>query len=589
MNIPKGQLTLRGAVVGLIGCAVITAASVYTALKMGALPWPIIFAAIISLFFLKAIDRKHGTATLNETNVTHTIMSAGAMVAGGLAFTVPGIWMLGAGEVSWGEMFAVAIAGVVMGLVCTAALRRHFIEENDLEFPIGQAAAQTLIAGNGGVDAGAAAKRADEPADAPRKTGGKLFGAMGAAGVFCALRDAAGVIPAMIATLPIPGVAFGIYCSPMLLAVGYLVGVGAVVTWIVGAVFANFGLIVGASSLGLWDVAAGQGIVSSLGMGLMMGAGFGVVAKLVYSRVRAASVGSSSSKKKANRAERDGGSRRRFRITAGLAACAVAACALIVCFVLELGPVPAIIVVALAWITTAMSAQSVGQTGIDPMEIFGLIVLLAVAAVSNVPQVQLFFVAGVVSVACGLAGDVMNDFKAGHILGTDPKAQWIGQAMGAVLGAIVAVSVMFVLVSAYGADSFGPGKEFVAAQASVVATMIAGIPSVPAFAIGLVVGFVLQIAGLPAMMLGLGVYLPFYMSFTAALGMVAKLIYDAICKARHRRARKQLIAMGADEAPSLEEMRARSDESGLVVASGLLGGESVVGVIIALSVVLMGV
>ena len=51
MNIPKGQLTLRGAVVGLAGCAVITAASVYTALKMGALPWPIIFAAIISLFF----------------------------------------------------------------------------------------------------------------------------------------------------------------------------------------------------------------------------------------------------------------------------------------------------------------------------------------------------------------------------------------------------------------------------------------------------------------------------------------------------------------------------------------------------------
>ena len=588
MNIPKGQLTLRGAVIGLVGCAVITAASVYTALKMGALPWPIIFAAIISLFFLKAIDRKRGTATLNEANVTHTIMSAGAMVAGGLAFTIPGIWILGAGEVSWGEMLAVALAGVLMGLVCTAVLRRHFIEDDDLEFPIGQAAAQTLIAGNGGADAAPGAETRAKGSSS-KKTGGKLFGAMGVAGVFCALRDALGVIPAMIATLPIPGVAFGIYCSPMLLAVGYLVGVGAVVTWIAGALSANFGLIVGASNAGLWDIATGQGIVSSLGMGLMMGAGFGVVAKLIYSRVRAASVGSSSSKKKANRAERDGGSRRRFRITAGLAACAVAACALIVCFVLELGPVPAIIVVALAWITTAMSAQSVGQTGIDPMEIFGLIVLLAVAAVSNVPQVQLFFVAGVVSVACGLAGDVMNDFKAGRILGTDPKAQWIGQAMGAVLGAIVAVSVMFVLVSAYGADSFGPGKEFVAAQASVVATMIAGIPSVPAFAIGLVVGFVLQIAGLPAMMLGLGVYLPFYMSFTAALGMVAKLIYDAICKARHRRAREQLIAMGADEAPSLEEMRARSDESGLVVASGLLGGESVVGVIIALSVVLMGV
>ena len=584
MNIPKGQLTLRGAVVGLAGCAVITAASVYTALKMGALPWPIIFAAIISLFFLKALGRKRATS-LNEANVTHTIMSAGAMVAGGLAFTVPGIWILGAGDASWVEMLAVALAGVVMGLVCTAVLRRHFIERENLEFPIGQAAAQTLIAGNGGTDDEVRAKRAGTADASGKGTGGKLFGAMGAAGVFCALRDAAGVVPAMVATLSVPGVAFGIYCSPMLIAVGYLVGVGAVAAWIAGAVFANFGLIWGASSLGAWDVAFGQGVVSSLGMGLMMGAGFGVVVKLIASRVR-----SSSSRKAVDsgRVERGGDERRRFRVTAGLAACAVAACALIVCFVLGLGPVPALIVVALTWITTAMSAQSVGQTGIDPMEIFGLIVLLAVAATSDVPAVQLFFVAGVVSVACGLAGDVMNDFKAGHILGTDPKAQWIGQAMGAALGAVVAVTVMFVLVSAYGPDSFGLGKEFVAAQASVVATMVSGIPNVPTFAVGLAAGLVLQLAGLHAMMVGLGVYLPFYMSFTAALGMAVKLIYDAVCAARHRSLRAKLVAQGAEDAPSLEGMRAKSNETGLVVASGLLGGESVVGVIIALAVVLMG-
>ncbi len=582
MKIAKGQLTLRGAVIGLAGCAVITAASVYTALKMGALPWPIIFAAIISLFFLKAVSRKRATS-LNEANVTHTIMSAGAMVAGGLAFTIPGIWILGAGVASWGEMLAVALAGVVMGLVCTAVLRKHFIEREDLEFPIGQAAAQTLIAGNGGTDEEAQAKRAGDASASGKGTGGRLFGAMGVAGVFCALRDAVGVVPAMIATLPVPGVAFGIYCSPMLLAVGYLVGVGAVIAWIAGALFANFGLIWGASSAGLWDVAFGQGVVSSLGMGLMMGAGFGVVVKLIVSRVRRSS---SCGKGKAVPSERDGAGR--LRVTAGLAACAVAACALIVCFVLGLGPVPALIVVALTWITTAMSAQSVGQTGIDPMEIFGLIVLLAVAATSNVPAVQLFFVAGVVSVACGLAGDVMNDFKAGHILGTDPKAQWIGQAMGAVLGAVVAVTVMYVLVSAYGAESFGPGKEFVAAQASVVAAMVSGIPNVPAFAIGLAAGLVLQIAGLPAMMIGLGVYLPFYMSFTAALGMVAKLIYDAVCAARHRSERAKLIEQGAENVPSLEDMRAKSDETGLVVASGLLGGESFVGVIIALAAVVAG-
>ena len=105
MQALKGQLTLRGVAIGCVGCAIITAASAYTALKMGALPWPIIFAAIISLFFLKAL----GHTNLSEANVTHTVMSAGAMVAGGLAFTIPGAWMLGhAAEIDWFQMLAVA-------------------------------------------------------------------------------------------------------------------------------------------------------------------------------------------------------------------------------------------------------------------------------------------------------------------------------------------------------------------------------------------------------------------------------------------------------------------------------------------------
>lgn len=128
----RGQLTLRGVVIGVLGCVIITASSAYTALKMGALPWPIIFAAVISLFFLKLM----GNANLNEANVTHTIMSAGAMVAGGLAFTIPGAWMLGyADQISWLDMFIVALAGTILGLLATALIHRHFIVDAALEFP----------------------------------------------------------------------------------------------------------------------------------------------------------------------------------------------------------------------------------------------------------------------------------------------------------------------------------------------------------------------------------------------------------------------------------------------------------------------
>lgn len=571
MDTLKGQLTLRGIIIGCVGCAIITAASVYTALKMGALPWPIVFAAIISLFFLKALGR--GKASLNEANVTHTVMSAGAMVAGGLAFTIPGIWMLGyADEVGWFEMFLVAISGVILGLICTALLRRHFIEDAELEYPIGEAAAQTLIAGNSG-----------------GKTGWKLFGSMGFAGAFTALRDWFGVIPTMLfGNVAIPGVAFGIYLSPMLLAVGFLVGTGAVVVWFAGALLANFGIIAGGSAFGLWDVASAQGIVSSLGMGVMMGAGLGVIFKNILPKAwhmlrdarssNAFGLTAASTLNTVSNGAKGGMKFGSFRLTAGLAALAVAAVALIVCFGLQLGPVPAVIVVLLAFVATAMSAQSVGQTGIDPMEIFGLIVLLAVAAVSSVPQVQLFFVAGIVAVACGLAGDVMNDFHAGHVLGTSPKAQWIGQAIGAVLGAAVAVAVMAILVSAYGPESFGPTASFVSAQASVVATMVSGIPSVPAFGIGLAAGFVLYLLNFPAMMLGLGIYLPFYMSLTAFLGAMAKVVYDQVCKLRRKNA-----------SPEEVEAKAKAQqETGLIVSSGLLGGESIVGVLVALAAVATG-
>ena len=564
MDSVKGQLTLRGILIGCVGCAIITAASVYTALKMGALPWPIVFAAIISLFFLKALG--HGKASLNEANVTHTVMSAGAMVAGGLAFTIPGAWMLGhADEAGWLEMLLVALSGVVLGLVCTALLRRHFIEDAELEYPIGEAAAQTLIAG-----------------DAGGSTGAKLFGAMGLAGVYTALRDGAGVVPAMFfGNVAIPGVSFGIYNSPMLLAVGFLVGTGAVAVWFAGALLANFGIVSGGSAAGLWDVASAQGIASSLGMGVMMGAGVGVICKNILPKAARTLRGARTARRGGASANADadaGVPRRRLRVSAGLAACAVATVALVACFGLNLGPAPSVIVVLLAFVATAMSAQSVGQTGIDPMEIFGLIVLLAVAAVSDVPQVQLFFVAGIVAVACGLAGDVMNDFHAGHVLGTSPKAQWIGQAIGAVVGALVSVAVMAVLVGAYGPEAFGPQASFVSAQASVVATMVSGIPSVPAFALGLAAGFALYLAGFPAMMLGLGIYLPFYMSLTAFLGALAKVAYDAVCKRRRAK-------LAPEERAAREKAQA---ETGLVVSSGLLGGESVVGVLVALAAVATG-
>lgn len=554
----RGQISAAGILIGCIGCVIITASSVYTALKMGALPWPTIFTSITALVLLRAAGR----TSLSEANVTQIIMSAGSMVAGGLAFTIPGVWMLGLGaELSWIEIGGVALAGTLLGLVCTALIRRRFVEESDLEYPIGTAAAETLMASRAG---GA--------------TGKRLFGSMAAAGIWCALRDLAGVIPAMIGALPIPGVAFGIYNSPMLLSVGFLVGGGAVAFWLAGGLIANFGIILGGSAAGLWDVANAQGIVSSLGMGLMMGSGIGVVVRdILPAAFRSAHNGRRDD-------DHAGAPARAFgKLDRSVLALLVAAAALLVCLVLGLSPIACAVVVALAFVTTIMSAQSVGQTGIDPMEIFGLIVLLVIAALGESDQVRLFFVAGVVAVACGLAGDVMSDFKTGKIIGTDPRAMWIGQAIGALIGCAVSVAVMCALLNAYGADAFGPGKLFVSAQASVVATMVSGIPSVSAFALGLVAGVALYCLGIPSMMLGLGVYLPFYMTLSASLGAAVKIAYDRVASIRNARASGDATTnanTGTDETSH--------EETGIIIASGVLGGESIVGVIIALASVASG-
>lgn len=548
----RGDLSVAGVVIGVVGCVLLTASSVYTALKLGALPWPTIFTSIISLVLLRAL----GHRDLNDANVTQIIMSAGSMVAGGIAFTIPGIWMLGlSDQTSLWEMFFVALAGVLLGLVATALIRRRFVDESDLQYPVGEAAAQTLKASKAG-----------------GRTGRQLFGAMGIAGLYAWLRDGLGVLPALLLPLGLPGMEMGIlYNSPMSLCMGFLVGGLPILVWFLGALVGEGGIMVAGTMAGLWDVTTATGIVRSLGMGLMMGSGLGVIVHDLVPKIVAAARARKGQAKGTEGADPGVVDPwvRALRLPLGLM---VAAAALLICFGLGLGPLAAVVIVLFAFVTAIMSAQSVGQTGIDPMEIFGLIVLLLIAALGGNDQVRLFYVAGVIAVACGIGGDVMADFKTGALLGTDAKTMWKGQVLGALIGTVVASATMFALLGAYGADAFGPGKAFVATQSSVVATMVTGIPNPAAFWVGLAAGVGLYCLGFPTMMLGLGVYLPFYLSLTGALGGLVKLVYDRLAKRQ-----------GEDGDTELSH-----EDTGIVVASGLLGGESIVGVVIAMVAVVAG-
>ncbi len=530
----KEQLTVRGIIIGAFGSVIITTSSMYVALRMGALPWPTIFVAVMSMAILKLLKNTN----LNEINVTHTAMSAGGMVAGGLAFTIPGIYMLNAdADISMAALFAVTLGGAILGVIFTALVRKHFIEKEQLPFPMGIAAAETVLAGDEG---GSKAKT--------------LFVTLGITAVFTAIRDFGKIPGAWISsTLAGKGVPFGFWISPMAVAIGYIIGPLYTGVWFLGSLIGFFGLILIGVQTGMFaDVGVATAFKDSLGIGLMVGTGLGILFKGILPKAKEIYGPMFSGK-----ATKEGD------ISLKWAPIAFVLIAFVLTFVANMGVVASIVTILGVWVTTSMSAQITGQTGINPMEVFGIIVLLAVKAVSSIGQVEAFFVAAVVAVACGLTGDVLNDFKSGHILKTNPKAQLVAETVGGIIGAIVSVIVLFVMFKAFGA--MGPGTDLPAPQAYAVSTMVGGLPNVTAFVIGLVLGVVLYIMNIPAMTLGIGIYLPMFISTTVFIGGALAFIVGKVNP----------------------EMK-RSDK-GVIVASGMLGGEGVTGVAIAiLKVVTMG-
>ncbi|MEI8216147.1 MAG: OPT/YSL family transporter [Eubacteriales bacterium] len=531
----KEQFTVRGMFWGIIGSAVITTSSMYVALKMGALPWPTIFVAVASMGILKLM----GNTNINEINVTHTAMSAGAMVAGGVAFTIPGIYMLDKTAIVGNvQLLTVTIGGVVLGLIFTALIRKYFVVTQALPYPMGIAAAETLIAGDEG-----------------GKKALLLGSTMVVIAIFVTIRDWFKIIPQAVfnQTLLAKGIPFGVWLAPMAVAIGYIIGPLFTGVWFLGALIGFFGINMAGVSFGFFaDLPSAEAFRQSLGIGVMVGTGIGILIKGILPKAKEI-YGPMFKKGMA----KDG------IINFRWAPIVLVILAFVFTFILKMGIVASIITILGVWITTSMSAQIVGQTGINPMEIFGIIVLLVAKFATSIGQLEAFFVAGVVAVACGLTGDILNDFKSGYILKSDPKAQWLAQGIGGLVGAFVSVVVLLVMVKAYG--TMGPNTPMPAPQAAAVAAMVGGIPDMTGFTIGLIMGAILYVVNVPVMTLGIGIYLPMFISLTVALGGLVRLIVN--------------IA-----APNFSKK-----DTGTIIAAGLLGGEGIAGVVIAIIMVIIGV
>lgn len=542
------QLSIRSLLIGVLGSIIITASSMYVALKMSALPWPTIFVAVLSMALLKIL----GKTTLNEINIAQTGMSAGAMVSGGLAFTIPGLWISGLFEPfkpgqetfqAWfwpkfWPVFGIAIVGMILGTILCWRGRSRFIDREALPFPIGDAAAETLIAGDEG---GFKARL--------------LFVILALSAVFTTLRDRFALIPQQISRT-IWQVPVGISFSPMSIGIGYIIGIEYTSYWFAGAVMTSFFL----NRLGiLWgaftDAAAVSAFNLTAAVGLMVGSGVGILISFLLG---------SRKKAKINTAEKSGQAIAgtpsvKKSPFLGLVALLATGIAFVISILAGMPPLASLLLMLGVLFATAMSATITGQTGINPMEIFGIIVLLAIRLLVNVSDVQAFLIAAAVAVACGYAGDMLNDYKAGAVIGTNPTAQLVSQIIGGLIGTVVATLAMFAVIYQYGGQ-FGGDTGLSAAQAHSVAALVSGIGDPFVFLIAMILGCVLYLKKIPAMIIGIGMLLPFAMSASIFLGGLIRFVLDLVRKDKAK----------------------KDHTNGHIMAAGFLGGEGITGVVLAI-------
>lgn len=537
------QLSVRSLVIGSIGSAIITASSMYTALRMSALPWPTIFVAVLSMALLRLL----GKTTHNEINITQTAMSAGAMVAGGLAFTLPGLWISGIwkGEnllqQHFWKVFAIALSGMILGTLLTWLIRPRFIQQEALPYPIGAAAAETIKVG-------------DE--------GGKktyvLFGTMALSAIFTYLRDSIAIIPGALTSKFLYSKNFfvGMWLSPMAVGIGYIIGVLYTGVWFLGAILAYLLIIPLGTKLGIFEsVQIAVQFKNTAGIGLMVGTGVGVILQFIWKFVKNYSKRDVAVNKATNDIiNNTNRNTRNIKNNKSLKIALPVFISLILTVIAGIPVFPSILLMAGVFGASAMAATITGETSINPMEIFGIIVLLAIRLITSVDSTGAFFITACVAVACGYAGDLLNDYKAGEILGTNPTAQLVSQIVGGLVGTVVAAVAMFAIISQFG--GVGPDKGLPAAQAFAVKEMVNGIGSPNVFVIALLLGVILYLLKIPAMTLGIGLYLPFEISSIVFLGGLIRFITD--------------------------KFKPKSSETGNVAASGLLGGEGITGVAIAI-------
>ncbi|NOX89605.1 MAG: oligopeptide transporter, OPT family [Calditrichaeota bacterium] len=586
------ELSIKAVVLGVLMAIVLGAANAYLGMKAGLTVAATFPAAVVAMAALRALK-----GNILEENIARTTASVGEALVAGAIFTIPAFVISGVWDrLHYIESTLIMLIGGVLGVLYVTILRRSMVEEADLPFPESVAAAEIVKAGQGG------------------QTGaGAVFVSMGLAALWELFKNSNGIHLFkdytqgffMLAKSKVEmfgeKVSYGggflfetPAASPALTGVGFIVGLrvsavlfaGAVIGWIVLVplgIFANPGLAKLVTGDRTWiDVAQEVWLkqIRPFAVGTMIVAAFYTLYNLKDSLIRG--IGKAIKDLRVKKEHVGEVSRLEIDLDFKKVGFAILLIAIPLFFLYNyfsqsIGSalLLTVIMLFLGFLFAAVAGYLVGLVGSSNNPISGLtlsalliaavlLVLLGVKGQAGVLAV--LGVAGVICTSAGIAGDMTQDLKVGHILGGTPWKMEVAEIIGVIAAALILVFPMIAMDQVYHIGS----TELPAPQAGLMALMSKGI-------VGGEMAWTLVLAGMffalgliminspSPMLIAVGMYLPFHSTAAIFVGGIIRWIMDTFLKKRN----------------ATPEECVKAENKGVLISSGLIAGEALTAVILA--------
>lgn len=566
------ELTVTSIIMGVLLAVVFGAANAYLGLRVGMTVSASIPAAVIAMGVIRIVMRRN---SILESNMVQTIGSAGESLAAGAIFTLPALFLWAAegkmGDPSLIEITLIALIGGLLGVFFMIPLRNALIvkEHGTLPYPEGTACAEVMLAGEkGGANAST------------------VFAGLGFAALFKFIIDGLKVVSGEI-SVRVKGFAgeIGTQIYPAVMSVGYICGArissymfaGGVLSWLVIIpLIVLFGsditLYPGTTPISELYASGGASAIWStyiryIGAGALAAGGIISLIKSLPLIVKTFG-GAMKSMKGAGDVS---GERTARDINLKIVIAAVAVLTVLIWLIpaIPVSLLGAFIIVVFGFFFATVSSRMVGLVGSSNNPVSGMAiatlliatVILKVTGMSGIAGMSSAIAIGsIICIVSAIAGDTSQDLKTGYILGATPKKQQIGEIIGVVAAALAIGGTLYLLDKAWGFGS----DELGAPQATLMKLIVEGVmggdlPWTLVF-IGAFIAVVVEIVGIPVLPFAIGIYLPVQLNACIMVGGLIRLALDKL-----KRDDKEAVV-----------------NDGILFCSGMIAGEGLVGILLAL-------